>query len=47
MEGKIVVAAGGCAVLAGIVYIFQGGNKTKEHKTESSGSNLFVCTTSQ
>ncbi|XP_028400380.1 ubiquitin carboxyl-terminal hydrolase 30-like [Dendronephthya gigantea] len=37
MDGKIVVALGGCAVLAGIAYILQGGKKTKDSQTESSG----------
>ena len=42
MESKIMVAIGGCALLAGVAYVLQGVKKTTHSRNEHSGINI-VC----
>ena len=42
MEGKVLLAIGGCAVVAAVTYILQGGKKTGHKKKEQLGIFLVV-----
>lgn len=37
MDGKVVAAVGGCAVLAGVAYILRGDNKAKQTRLGQLG----------
>ena len=40
MESKVMAAIGGCAVLAGVAYILQGGKKTADDRNGHLGINI-------
>jgi hypothetical protein len=40
MESKVMAAIGGCAVLAGVAYILQGGKKTADDRNDHLGINI-------
>jgi hypothetical protein len=41
MEGKVLAAMGGCAVIAAAAYILQGGKKIGYNRKDHSGIYIY------